>query len=99
MGLVTTAVISAAVQAVPAGRAGLASSINNTARLTAGAFGVAISALPLDPHRPGALPHGLHTVDPATALIWLAALLLTHTSIPKSDTPAHNHETNTRACG
>jgi DHA2 family methylenomycin A resistance protein-like MFS transporter len=42
MGLLTASVVAAAIRAVPAERAGLASGVNNTARQAAGAFGIAI---------------------------------------------------------
>ena len=43
LGLLTPAVVAAAIAAVPADRAGLASGINNTARQAGGAIGIAIS--------------------------------------------------------
>src|SRR3954464_10292746 len=60
LGLLTAAVVAAAVGAVEADRAGLASAVNNTARQAGGAIGIAaFGALAGDPARPAFL-HGLH---------------------------------------
>ncbi|MGH2865992.1 MAG: MFS transporter [Solirubrobacteraceae bacterium] len=61
LGVLTPAVVAAAIGAVPAERAGLASAVNNTARQAAGAIGIAaFGALAGTPTGPGFLA-GLHT--------------------------------------
>jgi DHA2 family methylenomycin A resistance protein-like MFS transporter len=61
LGVLTPAVVAAAIGAVPGERAGLASAVNNTARQAAGAIGIAaFGALAGAPAGPGFLS-GLHT--------------------------------------
>ncbi|WP_033262575.1 MFS transporter [Amycolatopsis vancoresmycina] len=69
MGLVTTAVVTAAVGGVPPGRAGVASGINNTARQAGGALGVAVLGA-----RAGG---GLHAVGLIAGVLWLLAIGVT----------------------
>lgn len=77
MGLITAAVISAAVGAVPAERAGLASGANNTARLAAGSLGVAIyGAVTGTPSDPVGFTGGLHLVGAGAAALWAACLVV-----------------------
>jgi DHA2 family methylenomycin A resistance protein-like MFS transporter len=53
--------VAAAVGSVPAGRAGLASGVNNTARQAGGAIGIAaFGALAGSPARDGAFLAGMH---------------------------------------
>jgi DHA2 family methylenomycin A resistance protein-like MFS transporter len=60
LGLLTSAVVAAAVGAVEPERAGLASAVNNTARQAGGALGIAaFGALAGDAARPGFV-HGFH---------------------------------------
>jgi DHA2 family methylenomycin A resistance protein-like MFS transporter len=62
LGLVTPAVVAAAIAAVPKARAGLASAINNTARQAGGAIGIAVAgAVAASPHSTGFVG-GLHAV-------------------------------------
>ncbi|MGW4526321.1 MFS transporter [Amycolatopsis sp. NPDC004378] len=69
MGLLTTAVVTAAVSDIPAERAGVASGINNTARQAGGALGVAVL---------GAVSGaGLPTVGVIAAALWLTAIGVT----------------------
>ncbi|MGH9069287.1 MAG: MFS transporter [Acidimicrobiales bacterium] len=78
MGLLTAAVVAAAVRAVPAERAGLASGVNNAARQAAGALAVAIyGAVAGSPTHPGRFTAGLRTLGIGAALLWVGALALT----------------------
>ena len=75
LGLLTSAVVAAAVGAVESERAGLASAVNNTARQAGGAIGIAaFGALAGDAARPGFV-HGFHVAAlVAAALYALAAI-------------------------
>lgn len=78
MGLLTAAVVSAAVAALPPERAGLASGVNNTARQAAGALGIAVyGAVAGSPTDPEAFAANLGTVGVIAATLWVAALPLT----------------------
>jgi DHA2 family methylenomycin A resistance protein-like MFS transporter len=78
MGLLTTAVVTAAVAAIPPERAGIASGVNNTARQAGGALGVAVlGAVVGEPARPVAFVTGLHAAGVIAALLWVAAILVT----------------------
>ncbi len=78
MGFLTAAVVSAAMRSVPADRAGLASSVNNTARQAAGALGIAVyGAITGNPAHPDAFTSGIHTLAIIGAATWTAALILT----------------------
>lgn len=87
MGLLTAAVVTAAMSAVPPDRSGLASGVNNTARQAAGAIGVAVfgavTGSPADAH---AFTVGVHTIVLAAAALWLAAAALTAWTIPAKRT-------------
>jgi MFS transporter, DHA2 family, methylenomycin A resistance protein len=73
MGILTPAVVAAAVAAVPGERAGLASAMNNTARQTGGAIGIAAcGALAGTPGAPGFIT-GFHSVAIAVAALFAAA--------------------------
>jgi DHA2 family methylenomycin A resistance protein-like MFS transporter len=73
MGILTPAVVAAAVAAVPGERAGLASAMNNTARQAGGAIGIAAcGALAGTPGAAGFLG-GFHTVAVAVAALFAAA--------------------------
>jgi DHA2 family methylenomycin A resistance protein-like MFS transporter len=74
MGLVTPAVVSAAIAAVPGERAGLASAINNTARQTGGAIGIAVSgAVAGQPTQGSSFLAGFHAVAVAAAVLYALA--------------------------
>jgi DHA2 family methylenomycin A resistance protein-like MFS transporter len=74
LGLLTPAVVSAAMSAVPGGRAGLASGVNNTARQAGGAIGVAaFGALAGSPAAPQRFLEGLHLDGVVGAALYLAA--------------------------
>jgi MFS transporter, DHA2 family, methylenomycin A resistance protein len=75
MGLLTPAVVAAAVGSVPAERAGLGSAVNNTARQAGGAIGIAAcGALAGTPGSTGFLG-GFHAVALAVAALFAAAAL------------------------
>lgn len=77
LAVLTPAVVSAAVSAVPAGRAGLASAVNNTTRQAAGAIGIAaFGALAGAPESPGFVS-GFHAVAVIAAALLLAAAAAT----------------------
>ncbi|MGH2894301.1 MAG: MFS transporter, partial [Solirubrobacteraceae bacterium] len=79
LAFLTPAVVSAAVSAVPADRAGLGSAVNNTTRQAAGAIGIAaFGAIASSPASPGFLA-GFHTVAiiAAALLVTAAAATLT----------------------
>jgi DHA2 family methylenomycin A resistance protein-like MFS transporter len=74
MGVVTPAVVAAAIAAVPRQRAGLASAINNTSRQAGGAIGIAVAgAVAGSPARHGAFVAGLHTVAVTSAALYAVA--------------------------
>lgn len=78
LGLLTPAVVSAAMGSVPASRSGLASGANNTARQACGAVGVALfGALAGSPKAVGTFMHGLHTAALLGAGLWLVGIVLT----------------------
>jgi DHA2 family methylenomycin A resistance protein-like MFS transporter len=73
MGLLTPAVVAAAVRSVPGERAGLGSAVNNTARQAGGAIGIAVcGALAGTPGSAGFLG-GFHTVALVVATLFVAA--------------------------
>lgn len=82
LGLLTAAVVAAAVGGVPADRAGIASGVNNTARQACGALGIAtFGAIAGSPARPAAFVHGLHAAAVLGAALWLAAAVLTAAAV------------------
>jgi MFS transporter, DHA2 family, methylenomycin A resistance protein len=84
MGVLTPAVVAAAVGAVPGDRAGLGSAVNNTARQTGGAIGIAaFGALAGKPTAPGFVA-GLHAVALITVALYLAASVASLTAIPSA---------------
>ena len=83
LGLLTPAVVSAAVSAVEPQRTGLASGINNTARQAGGAIGIAAyGAIAGPPANQGAFLSGLHIASLITAVLFVAATIGTVTFIP-----------------
>ena len=78
VGLFTAPVVATAIRSVPAQRAGVASGINNTARQTGTALGVAIyGAMAGDPGHAGHFIDTLRDLGIAAAIVWLAAAALT----------------------
>ncbi|MGW4485610.1 MFS transporter [Amycolatopsis sp. NPDC004368] len=77
MGLLTAAVVTAAVADAPPERAGIAGGVNNAARQAAGALGVAVfGAVAGDPAQRDGFVHGLHTLGLVAAGLWVAAAAL-----------------------
>jgi DHA2 family methylenomycin A resistance protein-like MFS transporter len=78
MGLLTAAVVAAAVGGVPAERAGIASGVNNTARQAFGALGVAVfGAIVGEPAQRAHFVSGLHAVGILAAAVWAVAIAIT----------------------
>jgi DHA2 family methylenomycin A resistance protein-like MFS transporter len=74
LGILTPAVVAAAIAAVPGDRAGLASAINNTARQAGGAIGIAIAgAVAGQPGNQHRFLSGFHAVVLVAALLYLLA--------------------------
>jgi MFS transporter, DHA2 family, methylenomycin A resistance protein len=72
LGVVTPAVVAAAIAAVPTERAGLASAINNTARQAGGAIGIAVAGAVAGPPSGGqAFVSGFHAVAIGAAGLYL----------------------------
>jgi DHA2 family methylenomycin A resistance protein-like MFS transporter len=83
MGILTPAVVAAAISALPSDRSGLASGINNTARQTGGAIGIAAyGALAGPPSQVGSFLRGLHAAGVSTVAVWLAAAVATACFVP-----------------
>jgi MFS transporter, DHA2 family, methylenomycin A resistance protein len=73
LGILTPAVVSAAISTVPAERAGLASAINNTARQAGGAIGIAVAgAIAGQPDAPDFLA-GFHITAIGAACLYVVA--------------------------
>ena len=82
LGLLTPAVVAAAMGSVPASRSGLASGANNTARQAAGAIGVALfGALAGTPSAVGSFLEGLHTAVLLGVGLWVGGIMLTLTLV------------------
>lgn len=91
-GLLTPAVVAAAIGAVPAERAGLASAVNNTARQTGGAIGIAVAgAAVAQPGDRAGFLRGFHAVALGSACCYVAAALLALTLLPGASSPADRH--------
>jgi DHA2 family methylenomycin A resistance protein-like MFS transporter len=93
MGLLTAAVVSAAVASLPPDRAGLASGANNTARQAVGAIGIAVYGSVVG--SPASAPRfvsGLHELAWIGAGLWLLALLVTWLTVgsARPDDPEHD---------
>ena len=74
LGILTPAVVAGAIAAVPKPRAGLASAINNTARQSGGAIGIAIAgAVAGSPLARGGFIHGFHVLGLAAAGLYALA--------------------------
>jgi MFS transporter, DHA2 family, methylenomycin A resistance protein len=83
LGLLTPAVVTAAVGSVTQDRAGLASAINNTARQAGGAIGVAIAgAVAGTPADGGGFVSGFHAVAVGSAVVYVIAAGLGGVLIP-----------------
>jgi len=83
LGVLTPAVVAAAVAAVERRRAGLASAANNTARQAGGAVGIAAyGAVAGSVSATTTFVHGLHLLAVATAGLYLLAAVATVAFIP-----------------
>jgi DHA2 family methylenomycin A resistance protein-like MFS transporter len=93
MGLLTAAVVSAAIASLPPDRAGFASGVNNTARQAVGAVGIALyGGVVGSPATGPGFVHGLHQLAWIGAGLWLFAALLTWLTIrsARPDGPEHD---------
>jgi MFS transporter, DHA2 family, methylenomycin A resistance protein len=82
-GLLTPAVVAAAVRTVPAARAGLAAAVNNTARQAGGAIGIAaFGALAGSATDTRSFVAGMHTSALIAVVLWVAASAVTLALIP-----------------
>jgi MFS transporter, DHA2 family, methylenomycin A resistance protein len=78
LALLTPAVVAAAMHAAPEGRAGLASAVNNTARQTGGAIGIAAyGALAGSVAARASFVSGLRAGAMITLALWLAGVVAT----------------------
>jgi DHA2 family methylenomycin A resistance protein-like MFS transporter len=83
VGVLTPAVVSAAVGAVEPGRTGLASGVNNTARQAGGAVGIALYGAVAGPAaRPAAFISGLHAMAAVTAVAFVLTAAASAVLIP-----------------
>jgi DHA2 family methylenomycin A resistance protein-like MFS transporter len=82
LGVLTPAVVAAALSAVEPSRGGLASGMNTTARQTGGAIGIAAYGAVTGPVHAGGFLPGLHVLGLATAGLYLLAAVATVRLIP-----------------
>ncbi|MCD9874531.1 MFS transporter [Streptomyces guryensis] len=83
MGFLTPAVVAAAISAVPPERSGLASAMNNTARQTGGAIGIAVAgAVAGQPGDETRFVRGFHAVALGAAGLYAAAAVLALLVLP-----------------
>ncbi|MET8770137.1 MFS transporter, partial [Streptomyces sp. NPDC004658] len=88
VGLLTPAVVAAALAAVPTERSGLASAVNNTARQTGGAIGIAVAgAIAGTPSDEPRFLRGLHTVALGSAALYAATAVLALVLLPGAVSP------------
>jgi MFS transporter, DHA2 family, methylenomycin A resistance protein len=91
LGVLTPAVVAAAVRTVPAERAGLASAVNNTARQAGGAIGIAaFGAVAGSAAQATTFIAGLHTDALVTVALWLAVAAATLALVPGVARPPAN---------
>ncbi|MER6083089.1 MFS transporter [Streptomyces sp. NPDC001833] len=82
-GLLTPAVVAAAIGAVPEERGGLASAVNNTARQTGGAIGIAVAgAVAGQPGVQDRFMRGFHAVALGSAGLYVGAAVLVLVLLP-----------------
>jgi DHA2 family methylenomycin A resistance protein-like MFS transporter len=83
MGLLTPAVVAAAISSVPGERAGLASAMNNTARQTGGAIGIAVAgAVAGQPAGTAQFVRGFHAVALGAAGLYAVGAVLALVMLP-----------------
>jgi DHA2 family methylenomycin A resistance protein-like MFS transporter len=86
LGLLTPAVVAAAMRSVPDSRSGLASGANNTARQACGAIGVALfGAFAGSPDSVGSFLTGLHAASLVGAGLWVVGIVLTLTLVGRGE--------------
>jgi DHA2 family methylenomycin A resistance protein-like MFS transporter len=84
LGLLTPAVVAAAMGAVPSSRSGLASAVNNTARQAGGAIGIAaFGSLAGAPSSHAGFISGMHTAAGVGTGLYLAAAALAAVALPR----------------
>jgi MFS transporter, DHA2 family, methylenomycin A resistance protein len=99
LGLLTPAVVAAAMGAVPAERAGLAAAVNNTARQAGGAIGIAASgAVAGSPARAGFV-HAVHGVALGAAALYVAAAALAWAALPSREPSSARRMASSSASG
>jgi DHA2 family methylenomycin A resistance protein-like MFS transporter len=87
LGVLTPAVVTAAVGAVDPANSGLASGVNNTARQAGGAVGIALyGAVAGPPARPSAFVAGMHGLGLVTAALFVVAAATSALLIPTPST-------------
>ena len=83
LGVLTPAVVAAAVGAVEPGKSGLASGVNNTARQAGGAVGIAVYGAVAGPAtRPAAFVGSMHALGLATAALFVTTAAVSALLIP-----------------
>ncbi|WP_236570382.1 MFS transporter [Streptomyces mexicanus] len=83
LGVLTPAVVAAAIAAVPEERSGLASAVSNTARQTGGAIGIAVAgAVAGQPAHQGHFLRGFHTLALGSAGLYAAGTVLVLALLP-----------------
>jgi DHA2 family methylenomycin A resistance protein-like MFS transporter len=86
MGLLTAAVVTAALRAGPADRPGLSSGVNNAARQAGGALGTAVfGAMAGQPQNPAVFAAGIRQIGTVIAVLWAAAAVATWFVIPRRE--------------
>jgi MFS transporter, DHA2 family, methylenomycin A resistance protein len=91
LALLTPAVVAAAVAAVPAARAGLASGMNNTARQAGGALGIATyGAIAGQPDHVDRFLAGMHVSAIITCALFVAASVVA--AVVTQNNPPHQQE-------
>jgi MFS transporter, DHA2 family, methylenomycin A resistance protein len=99
LGLLTPAVVAAAMGAVQADRAGLAAAVNNTARQAGGAIGIAASgAVAGSPARAGFV-HAVHGVALGAAALYVAAAALAWAALPSREPSSARRMASSSASG
>ncbi|MGH3500005.1 MAG: MFS transporter [Nocardioidaceae bacterium] len=80
IGLLTPAVVTAAMREAPREHTGIASGVNNTARQVGGAIGAALfGSIIGSPHQAESFLHGFHVAALCGAALWAVGLALTIT--------------------
>jgi MFS transporter, DHA2 family, methylenomycin A resistance protein len=99
LGLLTPAVIAAAMGAVQADRAGLAAAVNNTARQAGGAIGIAAWGAVAGSPASARFVHAFHGVALGAAGLYVAAAALAWASVPGRELPSARRMASSSASG